>query len=111
MATRRKTDPKHSKKRGRRWSHSVTEHSAALDLEPGVFTRRSARSIARSLKQSAENSSRRKSSPFRSAMSMLTFYGNRAGSNLSADQIEKLEQTKVELRHLFGRENDTRPDK
>jgi hypothetical protein len=108
MATRRKTDPKHSKKRGRRWSRSVTEHSDALDLEPGVFSRRS---IARSLKRSAENSSRRKSSPFRSAMSMLTFYGNRAGRNLSTEQLEKLEQAKVELRHLFGREKDTRSNR
>lgn len=105
MATRRKTDPKHSKKRGRRWSRGVTEYSDALDLKPGVF------SIARSLKRSAENSSRRKSSPFRSAMSMLTFYGNRAGRNLSTERLEKLEQAKVELRHLFGREKDTRSNR
>jgi hypothetical protein len=88
---------------GRRfWSQQVTEGSDALDLEPGVFTR-APREIARSLRRSAERSTRRKTSPFRSAMSMLTFYANRAGRNLSAGDRRKLEQAKDELRKLYGR--------
>ena len=86
----------------RRWSRRVTEQSNALDLERGVFTR-SAKQMARSLKRSAERSSRRKSSPFRSAMSMLTFYENRAGRNLSAARRRVLLQAKAELRKLFAR--------
>src|SRR5438874_8275394 len=65
----------------KRWSQRVTEKSNALDLEQGVFSRNDPRSIARSLKRSADRSQRRKSGPFRSAMSMLTFYLNRAGKN------------------------------
>ena len=84
-----------------RWSRQVTEHSDALDLEAQVF-KRTPRAIARSLKHSAERSRRRKSSPFRSAMSMLTFYQNRAGRNLSQAQRNKLERAKAELRKLFG---------
>ncbi len=87
-----------------RWSHDVTEHSDALDLTPGVFERDDPRSIARSLKHSAERSSRRRAEPFRSAMSMLTFYINRAGRNLPRRQLEVLEQAKDELRELFGRD-------
>ena len=85
------------------WSQQVTETSNALDLEPGVFTFDDPRSIAESLKRSAERSSRRKSSPFRSAMSMLVFYINRAGSQLDPAQRERLEQAKDELRELYGR--------
>lgn len=85
-----------------RWSQRVTAHSDALDLEPGVFKQRSARRIAESLKASAEHSERRKSSPYRSAMSMLTFYINRAGDTLSDPQRKRLEAAKTELRHLFG---------
>lgn len=86
-----------------RWSQRVTETSNALDLEAGVFTLQSPREIARSLKRSAERSGRRKSDPFRSAMSMLNFYINRAGKNLPAAQRERLEAAKNELRDLFGR--------
>ena len=86
-----------------RWSQRVTETSDALDLEPGVFAQRDPRRIARSLKRSAERSRRRKADPFRSAMSMLTFYVNRAGKQLPAAQRERLEAAKDELRALFGR--------
>ncbi|HEY7232916.1 MAG TPA: DUF3175 domain-containing protein [Gemmatimonadaceae bacterium] len=88
----------------RRWSARVTQRSNALDLERSVFTWKDPRRIARSLKRSAEHSRRRKSEPYRSAMSMLTFYINRAGSNLSASQRRVLEQAKQELRHAFGRD-------
>jgi len=87
---------------GRRWSAYVTRHSNALDLEPRVFTG-TPREIARSLKRSAERSTRRKSSAFRSAMSMLTFYVNRAGRNLPATRLRVLERAKDELRKLYGR--------
>jgi len=86
----------------RRWSRRVTERSDALDLESRVFTR-SPRQIALSLKRSAERSKRRKSGPFRSAMSMLTFYENRAGRNLSAAKRRRLQRAKEELRRLYGR--------
>jgi hypothetical protein len=88
----------------RRWSARVTQRSNALDLDRSVFTWKDPRRIARSLKRSAEHSRRRKSEPYRSAMSMLTFYINRAGSNLSASQRRVLEQAKQELRHAFGRD-------
>ena len=80
----------------------MTETSNALDLEPDVFRLESPRAIALSLKRSAERSSRRKSEPFRSAMSMLVFYINRAGTNLSAKRKRTLERAKDELRGLFG---------
>src|SRR5262245_44417650 len=88
----------------RRWSHMVTERSNALDLDPGVFTRDDPRSIARSLKRSADRSRRRKSEPFRSAMSMLTFYINRGGKNLSKTQRARRAAAKDELRKLYHRE-------
>ncbi len=87
----------------RRWSQRVTETSNALDLEPGVFALADPLAIARSLKESAERSRRRKADPFRSAMSMLVFYINRAGRNLPAEQRARLEAAKEELRELFGR--------
>jgi hypothetical protein len=87
----------------RRWSQKVTRTSDALDLESGVFRRRSPRAIARSLARSAEASHRRKSAPFRSAMSMLTFYMNRAGKGLSARDRQTLTRAKQELRKLYGR--------
>ncbi|TMD40601.1 MAG: DUF3175 domain-containing protein [Chloroflexi bacterium] len=87
----------------KRWSRDVTEKSNALDLESNVFTKDSPRSIAQSLKRSAEHSQRRKSDPYRSAMSMLTFYINRAGKNLPKQRRERLEAAKDELRALFGR--------
>lgn len=91
-----------TEQKSRRWSREVTERSAALDLEGGVFTL-DARAMARSLKRSAERSTRRKSSPFRSAMSMLTFYENRAGRNLPPDRKQAIREAKEELRRLFGR--------
>ena len=89
--------------RDRRWSKRVTRESDALDLEEGVFTRKSPRAIALSLKRSAEASTRRKGSSFQSAMSMLTFYINRAGRNLPEERRAVLEQAKEELRKAFGR--------
>jgi hypothetical protein len=89
--------------KSKRWSRDVTESSDALDLEKNVFTKGDPRSIASSLKRSAEQSRRRKSDPYRSAMSMLTFYINRAGKNLPKSQLERLESAKDELRDLFGR--------
>jgi hypothetical protein len=86
-----------------RWSAKVARESNALDLEPGVFELDDPRRIALSLKRSAEASSRRKSEPYRSAMSMLTFYINRAGRNLDDDRRRTLETAKVELRRVFGR--------
>lgn len=86
-----------------RWSEKVTESSDALNLERGVFALDDPREIARSLKKSAEESKRRKSDPYRSAMSMLTFYINRAGKQLTAEQRERLEAAKDELRDLFGK--------
>jgi hypothetical protein len=88
---------------GRRWSARVMRTSDALDLEPGVFKKRSARQVALSLKRSAERSHRRKSSPFRSAMSMLNFEINRGGRNLSAERRQVLNEAKSELRRAFGR--------
>jgi len=86
-----------------RWSQAVTEHSDALDLKQDVFADRDPKAIARSLKRSAEASHRRKSEPYRSAMSMLTFYINRAGANLEPGQRKVLEAAKGELRELFHR--------
>ncbi|HEX9407447.1 MAG TPA: DUF3175 domain-containing protein [Thermoanaerobaculia bacterium] len=87
----------------KRWSARVTRESNALDLESKVFAKKDARAIARSLKRSAERSRRRKSSSYRSAMSMLTFYINRAGKNLSKSERARLEAAKKELRRLYGR--------
>jgi hypothetical protein len=87
----------------KKWSAQVTRESNALDLEEGVFTWSDPRRIARSLRRSAEASTRRKAEPFRSAMSMLVFYINRAGSGLDAAQRRVLEQAKDELRRLYGR--------
>jgi hypothetical protein len=91
-----------AKSQPRRWSAKVTATSDALDLDSAVF-KRTPSAIARSVKRSAERSKRRKSTPYRSAMSMLTFYENRAGKNLSARQRNNLERAKDELRKLFGR--------
>ena len=84
-------------------SHQIREKSNALDLEEGVFTKDDPRSIARSLKRSADRSRRRKSDPYRSAMSMLTFYINRAGKQLSKSRLKRLEAAKQELRDLYGK--------
>ncbi len=102
MAKRRIRRPRR-RPASRRWSQRVTEHSNALDLDRGVFTLGSARKIAASLKRSAEHSKRRKSDPYRSALSMLTFYINRAGKNLPAARRKKLQAAKVELKKQFGR--------
>jgi len=100
MAAAKKPPPR----RRRYWSNEVTQKSNALDLERGVFTWRDPKRIARSLKRSAEQSPRRKAAPFPSAMSMLTFYINRAGHNLPAARKRVLDQAKHELRRLFERE-------
>jgi hypothetical protein len=106
-ASRAKAKPS-PKASGRKWSGEVTKHSNALDLEKDVFKSGSAEEIAKSLKRSAERSRRRKSSPYRSAMSMLTFYENRAGKNLSARRRHILELAKDKLRALFGRKAERR---
>ena len=89
----------------RKWSAAVMKRSDALDLAAGVFKQSSARAIAQSLKKSAEASHRRKTTPFRSAMSMLNFEINRAGKGLTAARRRVLENAKVELRQAFGRES------
>jgi hypothetical protein len=86
-----------------RWTARVTKESNSLDLESGVFTWNDPREIALSLKRSAEASDRRKAPPFRSAMSMLVFYTNRAGKNLDKDRLRILGQAKEELRNLYGK--------
>lgn len=91
-------------KRGRRWSKRVTETSDAMDLKGGVFKLRDPKEIAASLKRSAERSHRRKSNPYRSALSMLTFYINRAGRNLPAARKKVLKQAKDELKHQFHKD-------
>ncbi len=107
MAAQSKKKHPASRERNRtrpgRWSKQVMERSDAMDLQEGVFKLKSARAIARSLKRSSEASQRRKSSPFRSAMSMLNFEINRAGKNLSQERPRVLHQTKMELRKVFGR--------
>jgi hypothetical protein len=95
---------KKQKPKTKRWTQHVMETSNALDLEEGVFTRDDPREIALSLQRSAERSQRRKSSPFRSAMSMLTFHINRAGKKLSQEQRDRLEAAKDELRALYGKQ-------
>jgi hypothetical protein len=90
-------------KPARKWSARVMQRSNALDLESRIFKSDSAEKIARSLKRSAERSRRRKGTPFQSAMSMLNFYINRGGKNLSARKKETLEKAKKKLRGLFGR--------
>jgi hypothetical protein len=91
------------KKQPDRWSRRVMQTSNALDLERGVFAQEDPKRIARSLKRSAEESKRRKAEPFRSAMSMLNFYINRAGRNLPRERRAKLEAAKDELRALYGK--------
>src|SRR4030081_480416 len=100
-ASARKTTRKAAPKR---WSQRVTKESDALDLKRGVFKLTSAKKIAASLKRSAEQSSRRKAGAYRSALSMLTFYINRAGKTLPKTQRTRLERAKIELRRQFGKE-------
>jgi hypothetical protein len=107
MAKKRRTSPARrgtSRKTSRRWSARVTRESDALDLKKGVFSKRSPRAIVLSLKRSAERNHRRKSDPYRSAMSMLTFYMNRGGKNLPASRKKILQRAKGELREAFGRD-------
>ena len=107
-APRRQTGPAPKKTSGKaspkRWSQRVTRESDALDLKPGVFKLTDPKKIAASLKRSAQHSSRRKASAYRSALSMLTFYINRAGRTLPKTQRERLNRAKVELKRQFGRE-------
>lgn len=107
MATRNKKKTTSKKK----WSRRVTQTSDALTLEHGVFSQRDPRRIASSLKRSAERSKRRKAGPYRSAMSMLTFYVNRGGRNLPAARKRVLERAKDELRKLYGRGHAKRTKK
>jgi hypothetical protein len=104
MAKRKRKSKTKSKRKSRRWSQHVTETSDALTLEAGVFKKGSARAIALSLKRSADKSQRRKSDPYRSAMSMLVFYINRGGKGLSKARKAKLENAKDELRKLYGKD-------
>lgn len=91
-------------KKKKKWSADVTAHSDAMDLEQGVFKGEDPKEIAASVKRSAKRSHRRKGTPYQSAMSMLTFYVNRAGDNLSAHKRKVLEDAKEELRKLFHKE-------
>jgi Protein of unknown function (DUF3175) len=100
-SVRKSSSPKGSPTR---WSQRVTKQSDALDLKRGVFTLADPKKIAASLKRSAEHSSRRKAGAYRSALSMLTFYINRAGKTLPKTQRDRLERAKTELKHQFGRE-------
>jgi hypothetical protein len=93
-----------NKASSKRWSQRVTRESDALDLKHGVFTLRDPKRIAASLKRSAERSSRRKAGAYRSALSMLTFYINRAGKTLPKTQRNRLQRAKSELKHQFGRD-------
>jgi len=110
MAERRRAGTRKPARKSRRqatqkrWSQRVTRESDALDLDRGVFKLTSARKIAASLKRSAERSKRRKAGAYRSALSMLIFYINRAGRNLPKTQRERLERAKLELKRQFGRE-------
>ena len=103
-ARRRTARKSTARKSGRRWSAAVTRNSDALDLARGVFTWKDPKRIAGSLKRSAERSRRRKADPYRSALSMLTFYLNRAGKNLPAARRRTLQRAKDELRKQFGRD-------
>ena len=102
----RRSGPRKSTKHAapKRWSQRVTKESDALDLKRGVFKLTSPKKIAVSLKRSAEHSTRRKTGAYRSALSMLTFYINRAGKTLPRTQRERLEKAKVELKRAFGKE-------
>lgn len=102
--TARKVGPARRSSSPKRWSQRVTEESDALDLQRGVFTLRDPKQIAASLKRSAEQSSRRKAGAYRAALSMLTFYINRAGKTLPKTQRDRLQRAKTELKRQFGRE-------
>jgi len=103
MTKRTKKSRKGASSGSRRWSSEVTKHSDALDLKRDIFKAKDSHRIALSLKRSAERSKRRKGMPYQSAMSMLSFYINRAGKNLPQRQKRILERAKSELREAFGR--------
>ena len=112
MAAKKKAVRKAASRQApKKWSAVVMKKSDAMDLAAGVFKLRSAKAVARSLKKSAKASHRRKSPPFRSAMSMLNFEINRGGKNLSAERLRVLNGAKRELRKLFGRPEPTRSSK
>lgn len=100
--------PKKHRRGRKKWSARVTRTSNALDLQQNIFTQKDPAAIARSLRRSALRSHRRKTTPFRPAMSMLNFYINRAGDNLPAGQKKILEQARDELRKAFGRQENKR---
>lgn len=101
--TRHRPHSGKSRRKARRWSQRVTESSDAMDLAPDVFKSDSPETIAKSLKQSATHSRRRKGTPYQSAMSMLNFYINRAGRNLPKTRRATLQKAKQKLREAFGR--------
>jgi hypothetical protein len=103
-AKKKAAKKKAAKKTPRKWSGKVTKESDALDLKSRVFTYKDPAKIARSLKRSAEKSTRKKGTPFQSAMSMLNFYINRAGKTLSKTEKQPLEKAKTELRKLFHKD-------
>ena len=103
-ATKKSLSSKKPSTKSKRWSQRVTKESDALDLKRGVFTLTDPKKIAASLKRSAERSSRRKTGAYRSALSMLTFYINRAGKNLSQTRRDVLSRAKDELRAQFSRQ-------
>ena len=100
----RKSRVRAAKSSTTRWSANVTQNSDALTLAPGVFTFTDPHRIATSLKRSAERSHRQKGSPLQSAMAMLNFYLNRAGTKLSAERKRVLACAKIELHQLFTHE-------
>lgn len=105
MAVRKKSAKRTTRRSSaRKWSARVTQTSDALTLEDGVFKHSDPREIALSLKRSADSSKRRKATPFQSAMSMLTFYINRAGTGLGSTERKRLDRAKDELREIYGRE-------
>ncbi|KVP08570.1 DUF3175 domain-containing protein [Burkholderia ubonensis] len=102
-ATRRPARDTTAPSAAQRWSQHVTEHGDALDLEPGTFSHDDPDEVAQALKRAAERSTRRKGTPYQSAMSMLNFYINRAGAHLPQDRRDTLERAKQKLREAFGR--------
>jgi len=105
-AKKKAAPKKKSAKKGapKKWSKKVTQTSNAMDLEKDVFKQKNPKAIAKSVKRSAEKSKRKKAGPFQSAMSMINFYENRGGKNLKASQKKVLDNSKDELRKLYGRE-------
>lgn len=107
----KKAAPKKAGKPVKKWSANVMKHSNALDLEANIFESHDPKKVAQSLKRSAEKSKRRKGTPYQSAMSMLSFYINRAGKKLEPEQKQVLEKAKDELRHVFNRDENGKEKK